>query len=170
MGTTNRTGLLKLILFVGAVGAVLWWTGVLLPGDGKDAAADAGAIEPVKAAATRAEAIKLAQDEDLPAIARATKVVIKYMDVVKMQNHEVTVESAAALKNIRGALTVTRDEPAGGAIKPYTLTFYRGNDAVRVVSVHIDGKWGVQRPGSYWILGTNAQLVGLLNQLLAQGG
>lgn len=170
MGETNRTGLLKLMLFAGAVGAVLWWTGILSPGDGKDTPVSADAIEPVKAAATRAEAVKLAQDEDLPAIAKATKAVIKYFDVVKMETHEATIESATALKSIRGALTLTQDEPAGGAIKPYTLTFYRGDEVVRIVSVHVDGKWGIQRPGTYWILGTNDGLTKLLDQLLAQNG
>ncbi|MBN1916936.1 MAG: hypothetical protein JW889_03420 [Verrucomicrobia bacterium] len=169
MAETNRSGLLKLILVAGAIGAALWWTGILPQGDAEDAGPNADKIEPARAAATRAEAMKLTQDEDLPAIAKANKLVIKCFDVVKMETHQVTVEDTAALKSIRAALTVTQDEPAGGSIKPYTLTFYRGDEVVRIVSVHVDGKWGIQRPGTYWVLGANDGLPELLDQLLAKG-
>jgi hypothetical protein len=156
-------GLVTFVLLVCLVGGVLLVTGVLPLGR--------GGIQPVKLATSRDEALKLAKDEDLPAIARATKVVITQVDIRATKRRQTTVETKDAIERIHGALTIAPERGNSGGMRLYMLEFYRRNKLVRTAYVHANDEWGIQRPGgSYWIIGKNTRLRRMLDELLAPAG
>jgi len=162
-------GLAAFILLICAVGGVLWAAGVLPTGE----SGEAGEIQPVKTAASRAEALKLAKEEDLPAIAQADKVVIKQIDIVRSKRRQITVESKTALEQIHDALTIAQQREDAASTRVYTLNFYRDGNLIRTVYVHWNNEWGIDRPGgrgNYWYIGKNDQLPALLNKLLQPAG
>lgn len=156
-------GLMTFILLVCFVGGVLWATGVLPIGN----SGGAEEIQPVKTAATRAEALKLAKDEDLPAIAQSTKVFIKQFDVVSMKRRQITIESEDVIKEIVNGLPIAQERERAAAIRVFTLKFYRDDELVRTVYVDANNEWGVDRPGgTYWIIGKNNALPVMLSNML----
>ena len=115
--------------------------------------------EPVKNAADQAEALKLAQKEDLPAIALADRAVIE------LEGKRATV-SGAALKKLIALLTVAVVPPSAGEAVA-TVAFFRKDALLRSIWVYPDGEWGVQRPKPpHWTLGKNAALVPALKEML----
>jgi hypothetical protein len=156
MKRTRLSGLIMCIALACAVGAVLLASGTLAAG-GREP------IIPVKSAQTQEEAIKLAQEEDLPAMALADMVIVAE---IGLDARSVRVKSKSRLRRTLRALIVEQVEPAGGQTK-YTFTFYRGNELIRKVWVHPDGEWTILRPDSpYWALGRNDKLVDLADDLL----
>ena len=154
-------GLVALILLVCLVGGVLWATGVL-PISGRGG----GPIQPLKPAASQAEAIKLAKKEDLPAIEQATKVIVKL--VVNgwwSFRNERTIESQTVLRQICKAMTICKTEQSARGLRA-RLEFYRGDQLLRMVDVYTDGQWGIVRPNHhFWPLGRNRRLADLVDQL-----
>jgi len=119
-------------------------------------------IPPVKAAETQAEALRLAREEDLPAIKKADKLVIKQPRGKK----QVTLNAPAELKKIKQALVVEKRNPSAGMTK-YSLSFYHGDTLIRAIWVYEYGEWGVSRPANpSWTLGYNSTLSALCHQYL----
>jgi len=163
MRRTSLAELLTRIALACAAAAVLLVCGALAAEETEPLADNAEAIAPAKAAETQDDAITLAKEEDLPAIAKANKVVIKQ---VGPDEEEITIGARELLKQIREALTVKKTEPSGGENK-YTLTFFLDDKPVREVWVYEDGEWGIMRPeGTSWTLGSNEKLADLIDDLL----
>lgn len=185
--TKNLATLITPIAFVWAIGLAVLMTQTLVAGDssrddgaGAKAASEAAApIRPVAEAWTQAGAIAMAKEHDLPAIAKADRVVIAqhFADEASADRasangafvdeaRETTVKDKDALKRIREALVVKQVEPSGGETM-YTLTFYRGDEVVREVWVYPYGEWGITRPKSAsWTLGENEKLGEVLEGLV----
>jgi hypothetical protein len=178
----NLAALITPIAFVWAIGLAILMSDRLVAGDDGGAEREAAgaakepveAIEPAAEAKTQAEALKLAKEQDLPAIAKADKVVITQHfadeasadEEIFAEGRETTIDDEAVLKQIRAALVVKQVEPSGGETK-YTLTFYRGDKVVREVWVYAYGEWGITRGnGPDWTLGSNQKLADLLDDLV----
>ncbi len=145
-------------------------SGTLVAGGDERATSEAEAIQPAKAAKTQEEAITLAKEDDLPAIARANKVVIEqffddgqHFDKAK----EITVEDQDTLKKIREALAVEDVEASFGEMK-YRLHFYLGDVLIRDIYVFLYGEWGIFREGRDWALGCNEDLADVLDELFEE--
>ena len=170
MRTTSRVRSIAPFALACAVGAVLLASGTLVAGDNEAPTKEAEAIQPAKAAETQEEALKRATEEDLPAIAKGDKVVIKqffsaeeFFDDAK----EITVEDEDTLKQIREILTVGKVEASLGEMK-YKLHFYLGDVLIREVWVFPYGEWGIVRGGPDWPLGLNENLADLLDELFEE--
>jgi hypothetical protein len=165
MRLTNLCGVVALL---GCAFTMLLASGLLAADDTEPPAEKADAIVPVRAAETQDEAIRLATEVDLPAIAKANKVVIKRFfdgDEILPEPRQITVDAQATLKLIRDALTVKKTEPSGGETA-YELAFYRDDELVREVWVYPYGEWGITRnQGPEWTLGRNQKLADVLDAL-----
>ncbi|MBN1916935.1 MAG: hypothetical protein JW889_03415 [Verrucomicrobia bacterium] len=167
----RRTSLAGLIAFPGlvcAVGAFLLASSVLRAEDIGPPTGEAETIPPPKAAETQDEAIKLAKEVDLPAIAKANRVVITRFfdgDEVLPEPEEITVGALATLKQIREALIVEKTEPSSGENK-YELTFYLDDKPIREIWVYDNGEWGLTlNQGPDWTLGRNQKLADFIQGL-----
>jgi hypothetical protein len=154
-------GLVAFMLLVCAVGTALWVADVL-PISGRKGRP----IQPLKPAASQAEAIKLAKKEDLPTIEHATKVIVRL--VVNgwwSFRNERTIESEAMLKQIREAMTICETGQSARDLRA-RLEFYRGDRLLRIVDVSTDGQWGIMRPNHhFYVVGRNRGLADIVNQL-----
>jgi len=123
----------------------------------------------VKAAANQRTALRMAQQEDLPALAAADKIVIRTAPWAGAK--EVTITGAARLKQLRSALTVKETPPSGGKTWA-TLTWMTGERTIREVWLFNYGEWGFERPSTSWTIGHNAELVAIIKKWLneADGG
>lgn len=164
----RRTSLYGLITLIACACAMLPASGLLAAEDVEPPAEKADAIAPAKRADTQDDAIKLAKGVDLPAIAKANKVVIKQIgpDESRPEGREITIGAPDLLKQIRAALVVEKTEPSGGETK-YTLTFYLDDKPVRELWVYDYGEWGLTlNQGPEWTLGRNEKLADLIDDLL----
>lgn len=124
-------------------------------------------IPPTEAAKTQADALKLARTADLPALEKADHAVIE--EVAARGGKKVTV-SDNALKGLRQAL-VLKDTPPSAGKTAWTITFYRGEKAVRKVWVYPSGEWGVERPAApHWTLGSNKALAEKIERIIQGAG
>ncbi len=110
-----------------------------------------------QAAATQAEALRLAREVDLPALAEADRVTIEKADSGDM----ITSSVPTTLNPLRDAL-VASDVPPSGGKRFATLIFSRGEIVIREVWVYPGGEWGFVRPGTSWTTGQSDRLWGLL--------
>jgi len=163
MRRTSLAELLTRIALACAAAAVLLVCGALAAEETEPPAKEAEVIPPPKAAESQDDAITLAKEEDLPAIAKANKVVIKQLGP---DENEITIGARELLKQIREALTVKKTEPSGGENK-YTLTFFLDDKPIREVWVYDYGEWGITRnQGPEWTLGRNEKLADLIDDLV----
>jgi len=126
-----------------------------------DARAPHGAdeIPPVRAAADQEEALRLARQEDLPALQKADRV------VVKADGRQVVVTAREALDELRQGLKPRKVPPSAGETA-YTLTFSRGPTPIRTVWVYHNGEWGFDRPdGPSWTIGCETDLIRAIKRL-----
>ena len=100
------------------------------------------------AASTRAEAIRLSREVDLPALAGADRVTIERDG----DDGSITSAVPSTVASYRDALTI-KDVPPSGGERAATLTFARGDVPVREVWAYEDGEWGFVRPGTSWTVG-----------------
>lgn len=103
------------------------------------------------------------QQEDLPALDAADKVVIQMAPWAGAE--EVTITNAAHLKQLRSALIVQQIDPSAGETWA-TLTWISGEKTIRKIWVYDYGEWGFEQPSTSWTIGTNEELVTIIKQHL----
>ncbi len=120
---------------------------------------------PARAADTQKEALRLAANEDLPAVKRANRVTAT---LVRDSAKERTITDPEVLKAILAALTVKETPPSGG-VTWAKVTWLAGDSVIRQAWVYEDGEWGFERPGTAWTVGESPALAKLLRQLVTEG-
>lgn len=113
-------------------------------------------IPAVKKVESQADAIEEAKKVDLPLLEKADKVVI---DEAKPGGggRRITLDKTDAIKELRDALKPSKVPPSGG-VNAATITFYKGDTALRKVWVFKGGEWGFDRPGTSWTTGDETDL------------
>lgn len=130
--------------------------------------ADTAAPEDHKAAKpaqTQGEALRLAREQDLPAIRQADRLVIKMASWAGSK--QVVVRNPPWLAKINSALVLRQVSPSGGE-NWAALTWYKGDKEIRAAWVFNYGEWGFERPSTDWTLGRNQALVKVIREALAE--
>jgi hypothetical protein len=145
---------------------VLGLTGtVLIRYSRADDRKDSKAVPAPKNTGDQAEAIDEARKVDLPLLEEADKVVVEEVPSRAGTGRRVTLKKADEIKELRQALKPSETPPTGGKIAA-TITFYRGESALRKVWVFEGGEWGFERPGTKWTTGREATLWGVIQKHL----
>lgn len=121
-------------------------------------------VAAVKPATNQRTALRMAQQEDIPALDAADKIVIQTAPWAGAK--EVAITSAAHLKQLRSALIVKETPPSGGETWA-TLTWMNGERTIREIWVFDYGEWGFERPSTSWTIGHNGELVAIINKHLS---
>ena len=120
----------------------------------------------IPACSDDARAVRLARQKDLPALNEADKVVIQTAEWAGSK--EVAITGAADLKQLRAALVAEETTPSAGMTWA-TLTWLKGETAIRKIWVFEDGEWGFERPppSTSWTIGQSEELAAIIKKLLA---
>jgi RNA polymerase sigma factor (sigma-70 family) len=118
---------------------------------------------PVQEAKDQAQALALAAQDDLPAIAQADRAVVRWLFGDRPK--QVTIADPHALKKIRSLLIVKEIPPSAGE-NYLQISFWKGDVALRQIWAYQNGEWGIVRPKApHWTLGTNPELIAALEEL-----
>jgi hypothetical protein len=119
-------------------------------------------LTPVRAAKDQAEAIRLAREEDLPALASADRAVV----TEARSGRKVTVDRPVELETLRRAL-ITASVPPSAGETAWEVRFFQGDRLIREVWVYPYGEWGFVRPEPpSWTVGSAPGLVEVIRKLL----
>lgn len=138
--------------------SLLWAAAILAMA----AAVACGRTEPIeeipaaKKAESQADALEEARTVDLPLLDKADKVVI-VESKPNGKGQTITLDRADAVKELRDALKTAKVPPSGGE-NAATITFYKGDAALRTIWIYAGGEWGFDRPGTSWTIGRHADL------------
>lgn len=110
------------------------------------AAHDPDEIPAVRPCKNQDEAVRLAREEDLPAIEQADRLEILLIGEGVDFAPRIAVTKAADIREILGLLRV-RMTPDLESESEFSLIFYRKEKPIREIWVYPDGTWGVDRPG-----------------------
>ncbi|MCX5663048.1 MAG: hypothetical protein NTW19_25475 [Planctomycetota bacterium] len=124
-------------------------------------------VGPVKPAKDQADAIRLTQQEDLPAVDSAEWAAIKSARP-RAGEKQTIIAGAAGLKALRATLVV-RDVPPSAGENWALVTWYREEKPIRTIWVFESGEWGFERPTTSHTVGKSPELAALLARHLAAG-
>ena len=142
--------------------------GILVTGsacrDSNSSSASGTPITGAKAAASQREALRLSEEEDIPAIAAADRIVIQTAFWAGAK--QVTITDQASLKELRSTLTVRETIPSAGEVWA-SIRWFKGEKEIREIWVYDYGEWGFRRPNTGWTIGNNRDLVAAIKTHLA---